>query len=285
MIPFFFGPAAEPLFGVYHAPVAGPRRDCGVVLCHPLGQECVRSHRAFARLAEMLALEGFPVLRFDLHGCGDSSGSASGWSLRRWGEDVLTAVGELEHRAGVLRVCLVGLRLGATLALRVAADAPDVAGLVLWDPVVRGKDHLRELVAQHRSWLRGSFARPRGEPRGLEVLGFRLPPGLLAELEELDCLRLETKLCRPLCLLERENLAATGELVLVLRRIGAIVESTRIPGPAFWRSEEDSLDKGWVPRPSLETIARWLVSRFPGEGGPAAAVEPPCERIPPEDVV
>ena len=45
-----------------------------MVLCYPGGQEYIRSRRAFRQLAIRLSSAGFPVLRFDYHGCGDSSG-------------------------------------------------------------------------------------------------------------------------------------------------------------------------------------------------------------------
>jgi pimeloyl-ACP methyl ester carboxylesterase len=41
-------------------------------------------------------------------------------------------------------VWLVGLRFGAALALMGAKDRADVAGIVLWDPIVEGVRHVRE---------------------------------------------------------------------------------------------------------------------------------------------
>ena len=57
--PRFFGPAARPLFGWYHAP-AGRVRDEAVVLCPSIGHEYVVGHRMVRALAERLgfALEG-----------------------------------------------------------------------------------------------------------------------------------------------------------------------------------------------------------------------------------
>src|SRR4051812_34449398 len=73
-MPTWFGPAERPLFGWYHAPALATARACGVVLCNPFGYEMMCSHRAYRHLAERLATAGFPVLRFDYDGTGDSAG-------------------------------------------------------------------------------------------------------------------------------------------------------------------------------------------------------------------
>src|SRR4029077_6329596 len=71
---FWFGPPDRRAFGWYHAPLGAPR-DMAVVLCPSLGHESVCTHRAYRPLAEQLATLGFPVLRFDYHGTGDSAGT------------------------------------------------------------------------------------------------------------------------------------------------------------------------------------------------------------------
>src|SRR5262245_51695397 len=108
--PFYFGSPSHALFGCYHVPQARPRRECGVVLCHSLGDEYIRFHRAYRQLAVRLSQVGFPVLRFDFYGCGDSSGASEEMEVQRWLADIVAAVAEIRHRSGVAKVCLVGLR-------------------------------------------------------------------------------------------------------------------------------------------------------------------------------
>jgi len=72
--PIYFGLADRPLFGWFHPPAASLQRPMGVVLCNPIGEDMVRAHRPYRHLAETLAAAGFPVLRFDFDGTGDSSG-------------------------------------------------------------------------------------------------------------------------------------------------------------------------------------------------------------------
>ena len=70
MKPFFFGPSAQPRFGLLHPPAGERARRAGVLLCYPGVQEYNISHWAFRKLAGLLARAGFPVLRFDWAGTG-----------------------------------------------------------------------------------------------------------------------------------------------------------------------------------------------------------------------
>ncbi len=185
--PFFFGPDAQ-LFGCLHTP-ANPRcRDFGWLICQPIGHEYVNSHRALRQLAARLCEAGFPVLRFDYFGCGDSAGETCEGSIAQWLNDVATATAELNQRIGASRVGLAGLRLGATLALLAAAVRDDVASVIVWDPVLKGSAYLRELNSLESEMLR---LRPR--PKRVErnssdaqLLGFSFTAALCAEIAQLD---------------------------------------------------------------------------------------------------
>lgn len=136
--PFFFGPD-ERLFGVYDPPTGRNVRADGIVIANPIGHEYVRSHRGCRQLARQLALAGFPVLRFDYFGTGETVGDDQDGDIDRWTEDILAAVDHLgaRHR----RVGVVGLRLGATLAMRIGERTGELASLALWRPVVDGPRH------------------------------------------------------------------------------------------------------------------------------------------------
>jgi pimeloyl-ACP methyl ester carboxylesterase len=192
MLPILFGPRDGRLFGVYHGPAGTPRGE-GVVLCQPIGHEYIRAHRTFRQLAVQLADGGFPVMRFDYFGCGDSTGNGEDGTLPRWIEDVHAAIDELRDTAGVATVSLVGLRLGASIALLAAASRPEVRRIVLWDPVLDGRAYLSQLRRLQRRWLKG---RPGSRlfafhPRGSELIGFPVPPRLQRDIEGIDLRRAE----------------------------------------------------------------------------------------------
>jgi pimeloyl-ACP methyl ester carboxylesterase len=183
----YFGTSSARLFGVYHPAESAHRRSCGIVICAPFGHEYVRAHRLLRQLAVQLSRGGFHVLRFDYLGCGDSAGDAGAGSPSQWVADIATAIDELRDTAEVRRVCLVGLRLGATLAANTAEGRDDVDAVVLWDPIVDGGRYLEDLRRLQRRWLSdrpGSklFAFRR---RVSEVIGFPITEPLRAELEQM----------------------------------------------------------------------------------------------------
>jgi pimeloyl-ACP methyl ester carboxylesterase len=186
LTPILFGDSDAPLFGVLHEPEASRARDHGVLLCPPIAQEYVRSHWAMRQLALSLQRAGFPCLRFDWYGVGDSSGELHRASLARWRSDAASGAQELRDASGVRRVSLVGLRIGGAIALSAARDVKP-ANLVLWDPVLDGRTYLAELEAMHgaltsdvkRYWL--PVRRPKTSPA--ELVGFDLGVELRREIE------------------------------------------------------------------------------------------------------
>lgn len=180
MNPLFFGSSDQPLFGVYHPPRARETRPLGVVLCYPVGQEYMRAHRAFRQLAILLSKAGFPVLRFDYHGTGDSAGEGDAGSLAQWTADIGAAVDELRDNASVDRVALVGLRLGAALVAAVQAAREDVACTVLWDPVVEGTPYFAEI---HATAAAEGGAEPPDARGTVGIYGFPWTAALRAELD------------------------------------------------------------------------------------------------------
>jgi pimeloyl-ACP methyl ester carboxylesterase len=186
MVPILFGPRDSRLFGVFHGASGAPRAE-GIVLCQPIGHEYIRAHRTFRQLAVQLAKAGFPVIRFDYFGCGDSTGSGEDGSVSRWVADVHAAIDELRETSAVTSVSLVGLRLGASIALMAAAARPEIRRIVLWDPVLDGRRYLSDLRTLQRRWLKGRPGSRRFafHPRVTELIGFPVPPRLRREIENI----------------------------------------------------------------------------------------------------
>jgi uncharacterized protein len=188
VLPMYFGTAQRRLYGVYHPPTGGGDREEGVLLCYPSVQEYMRTHFAFRKLAGLLTQEGFHVLRFDYFGTGDSAGDIRDASPAEWCLNVRQAREELRDQAGVSRVSVVGLRLGAALATVAATSDMDVRDLVLWEPVLDGDVHLEDLrrIEQRMlALLRVSLQRPLRTGSD-ELLGYPLPRTLSAAIQKID---------------------------------------------------------------------------------------------------
>lgn len=180
---FYFGPSDNYLFGAYHEPTNGNRRE-GIVLCSPFGQEYLRAHRSLRRLAINLAAQGYSVLRFDYRGTGDSAGTLAGVTADNWQQDIRHAVQELIDIAAVPKVALVGLRVGALLAAQVAAHNPQISRLLIWDPIVSGQAYIDELTSEiNTDPSRANFIADDGT---LHFNGFSMPRAFQQSLTGLD---------------------------------------------------------------------------------------------------
>lgn len=133
--PVVFVCADEQLVGiVHHAP--GAAGTVGVVVIVGGPQYRVGSHRQFTLMARALASAGFPVMRFDYRGIGDSDGPAR--TFEDIADDIRAAVGALARAVPSLQcVVLWGLCDAASAALLSAPVHPLVKGLVLANPWVR----------------------------------------------------------------------------------------------------------------------------------------------------
>ena len=80
-------------------------------------------------LAEWCAWEGFATLIFNFRGTGDSGGN---FHALGWAQDLDAVVSWIIERPEVdpARVILLGSSMGATIAIYVTANRPEVAGLV-----------------------------------------------------------------------------------------------------------------------------------------------------------
>lgn len=197
MTPLLFGPPSRQLFGMLHPARGGDQAGRAVLMCPPFGQEAIRSHRLFSVLADRLARSGISVLRLDYHGTGDSPGDDADGEFDGWRRDVCTAHEELRRRTGAARIVWFGARLGASLAVLAARSGRcDPARLVLWDPIVSGRDYLQSLRKRHVEAMERSFCIPdpawrkqlATNPHAFtdELLGFAVSPTLLLQLRNLD---------------------------------------------------------------------------------------------------
>lgn len=202
MNPFFFGRSECPLFGIYHAP-KGNARPMGVVLCPPIGQEYMRTHRALRQLSLQLNKSGAHALRFDYSGVGDSSGVDAEATMSAWLGDVCAAIDELKDTAGVANVSVVGIRLGASLAYLATQARTDIDQVVLWDPVVKGSDYVAELIGVSETPQRNAAAAARGETIG--VGAFALTASLRRDVEAIDLCAIDKHAAKRLFLVTSEE--------------------------------------------------------------------------------
>lgn len=153
--PVVFSCGSDTLSGVLHE-AAGSR---GVLVLVGGPQYRVGSHRQFVLMARAFAASGFPVLRFDYRGMGDSDGEPR--TFEAVADDIRCAIDAfLRESPQVDEIVLWGLCDSASSALMFCAADPRVAGMILANPSVR--DDGAEARAQLKHYysarlLQGSF--------------------------------------------------------------------------------------------------------------------------------
>jgi len=262
--PFFLEGSQGPLFCQYTVP-AGTTPRGAVLYLHPFAEEMHKSRRMAARMARALAAAGFAVLQPDLTGCGDSAGDFSDANLGSWRADAKRALAWLADRVPE-PPALWGLRLGATLAAELAAEA-GTRTLVLWQPVPAGELFLNQFLRIKLASEMLADGKAQADTRALresleggaviEVGGYGLSPAMARDLAGL---RLEQLADIPGLLVDASGVAG--------RAIGAAAfEGLEVAGKAVlirtdWSRRWGTLDY-WAPGPFLSAAgARWLAERM-----------------------
>jgi pimeloyl-ACP methyl ester carboxylesterase len=125
-----------PLTGVLTEPPAGATRAAvGVLILDSGILHHVGANRLHVQLARRLAELGFPSLRFDFSGIGDSEPRRDGLSFEDSApKETVDAIDYMVRSNGVAKVVLMGLCSGADVAHMTALADQRVIGLGLLDP-------------------------------------------------------------------------------------------------------------------------------------------------------
>ncbi len=152
-----FACAGQTMIGIIHRPERPLGRGVVIVVGGP--QYRVGSHRQYVLLARELAAAGYPVLRFDCRGMGDSDGEFG--SFENIGDDIRAAVDTLfEQAAGLRDVALWGLCDGASAIAFYAGTDDRVKRIILVNPWVRDEVTLAQAQIRHhyaRRFFSGRF--------------------------------------------------------------------------------------------------------------------------------
>jgi uncharacterized protein len=172
------------LVGIVARP--GRLRSRGVLILVGGPQYRAGSHRQFVLLAERLAEQGTPVMRFDYRGMGDSTGRQG--EIEDWVVDLGFAMDAFFAAVDGLReVVIWGLCEGASAAALYAHHDVRVSGVVLLNPWVRtlegeARTYLRHYYFERllspelwRKVLRGDFELRRSSASLLQYVRRAIP--------------------------------------------------------------------------------------------------------------
>lgn len=127
------------LFGVLHQPERPRHPDTAILLLSPGVKMRVAPYRLYTKMAARFVALGYPVLRFDFHGLGDSEGTApealladlyGATQVGRYVADTIAAMDWMQRTYGTTRFIASGLCGGALTGMLAAQRDPRIASLV-----------------------------------------------------------------------------------------------------------------------------------------------------------
>ena len=259
---FFFGESPK-IYGTLVMPEN--KQDCkktGIVLCHPIGQEYIYSYQAYALLSNTLANKGFPSVRFDYTGCGNSEGEISEVNIKVWLENIARSVHEIRKKCGVTDIILTGARFGAAIASIYLREKHNINGLVLWNPILYGDKYLTELKKDHKKWLSGSFSKIKHEVKGgIESQGFFIPDSLAEEIKKINLLQAIPEKKVKLLLIDNPD----DKYVKVY--CGYLASSFQVSmknkvNHDFWKKQGTEKAKRMLPDEEIAFIQEWIIKNY-----------------------
>jgi pimeloyl-ACP methyl ester carboxylesterase len=130
-------------------------RNVGIVFVHAAGGNRLGPHRMFVELARKLTSQRYPTLRFDLSGCGDSTGTASQNDIRPDVADVLAAIDFFITKVHLETVTLLGISKGALVCFSAMAmhNLPLCSAILLSTPISTDRAAIRSFSARLREYI------------------------------------------------------------------------------------------------------------------------------------
>lgn len=237
-------------------------RSVGVVLCAPWGYEDLLMRKSWRLLAEAIAGAGFPCLRFDYPGTGNSTGVMREITdVAQWTRSIGDAADFLRAYTGVKRFVFIGQSLGAALATAAASARSDVVALQLIAPVVKGRAYTRELAATTKMAADRVGITIGLEPgEGLNVLGFSMSAPLVDSLKALDLMRCARGGIEDVVVYDQADRKAGAEASEHFRRLGVAASFVTVDPYHLMVSDLQEIQ----PLPAgPEHIVAALAKRFP----------------------
>lgn len=272
----------------YYAPAQDSPFRGNLLVAPAFAEEMNRCRAMVSLQARTLAQAGVGTFVMDVFGTGDSEGEFSEASWAQWKADLKLGLGWLRQHAGGCNA-MWGIRLGALMALEMAAEDPQLQRLLLWQPVTQGKQYwtqfLRIRIAAEMDLKDGvksteALRQLSSEGAIVEVSGYSVGSKLSLELDTLAPPAPGALAGRQLGWLEvlpnaeASPARASTKAVEALQSAGNETTCVQVVGPPFWQVHEREL------APALIDATRDWIAGWPAQPGQVPVICAEAQVIP-----
>lgn len=257
MQPQFIDSNGQSIFTIYFQVPEHVKHVKTLLVVPPFAEEMNKSRKMLSDFARIASAMGVAVLLVDLYGTGDSEGELEQATWQQWHQDVVSCLAWLRLNNPNVDIGLLGLRLGATLAVDIFCknEALDISDVVLWQPVINGKQFVRQflrlrlaasVVGNGTKESAAQLQHILAENGTLEVAGYMLNSQLIKDIEaiNLSSVNLNTKNKMRLSWYEigmppkKDLLPISKKLVEEWQRRSLDVATFFIEGIPYWSTQE-----------------------------------------------
>ncbi len=146
--PFILKYNSHHLIGITHKPSNNTKKP-PIIVCHGFTGTKIESDRLFVSFARRASRQGYPVLRFDFTGSGDSSGEFEDTTLSQWLNDLDRIISETPNLlSSPNHPILAGISLGGSASIIQAASDKRIQAVICWAPGVFLVKSFRKLFGE-----------------------------------------------------------------------------------------------------------------------------------------
>jgi alpha/beta superfamily hydrolase len=147
---FFVNDSSRKLFCVENVSETAEHDGYGIILCKPLWGERLRVQRLYTNLSRLLCAHGFNIITCDYFGEGNSGGDALDLNFDEMAENIVTIYNYIRNQYKISKFALIGLRMGANVAIEVEKRIRNIHKMILIEPI---PDLINYLTSELRSNL------------------------------------------------------------------------------------------------------------------------------------
>lgn len=134
------------IYCVDYTPEKDVEKSTAIILCKPIWGERIRTHRIYTNLARSLRKDGYYSITCDYFGDGNSDGDSQEMTFSTMMRDINGLIDRILEEKKADHIILLGIRLGADIALHINDRQKRNIHKILIEPVLHLNSYLNDVL-------------------------------------------------------------------------------------------------------------------------------------------